>query len=62
MGICLEELFSGGLKQRDNRKPGQRYENNTKLKVRETEGKFVDCMKLVTDRNSENRATHDLVG
>jgi hypothetical protein len=31
------------------------------LEVRETEGKFVDYMKLVTDRDSENRATHDLV-
>lgn len=28
-------------------KPGRRHENNTKLEVRETEGKFGDCMKLV---------------
>jgi hypothetical protein len=27
----------------------------------EAEGKFGDCVKLVTDRDSENRATHDLV-
>lgn len=42
-------------------KPGRKYENNMKLEVRETEGKFGDCMKLVTDRESKNRATRDLV-
>jgi hypothetical protein len=41
-------------------KPGRRYENNTKLEVRETDCKFGDCMKLVTDRVPENGAIHDV--
>jgi hypothetical protein len=56
--FVLEALNKGTI---GRPKPGRRYENNTKLEVRETEGKFGDCMKLVTDRDSENRATHDLV-
>jgi hypothetical protein len=41
-------------------KPGRRYENNTKVEVRETDCKFGDCLKLVTDRVPENGAIHDV--